>query len=324
MQRYAHTPARLSPYFNSGNLTASREIGERPFPFSDGCDVDGCATKEEIEMKKLIVVTGIVSLAGIALFFGCSKEGRDEAMNRLGKAGKALNGEVRPDDMEHATPNIVAEQQRKERIRQNTQWTAENQALHPIEYCQAQLEDLAQVSQQLEVQAHKYAVAKSQVQRSIANADSQVSNFEKFIAEGKKAYREAESTGKWPTSVNGYSMTQDKLKEKLVEASRRIKPLKDSAAKNKTLLKSLERKSELVAARQREAVELKERLTITIGDLKLKKIDEGSDGLKDTLNALNDSLASLGGDLSDPSLDDLASPDSKSSMQTEFDALMAE
>ena len=310
--------------FHQGLLRASEEIRERPFPSSDGCGVDGYATKEEIEMKKLIVVTGIVSLAGIALFFGCSKEGRDEAMNRLGKAGKALNGEVRPDDMEHATPNIVAEQQRKERIRQNTQWTAENQALHPIEYCQAQLEDLARVSQQLEVQAHKYAVAKSQVQRSIANADSQVSNFEKFIAEGKTAYREAESTGKWPTSVNGYSMTQDKLKEKLVEASRRIKPLKDSAAKNKTLLKSLARKSELVAARQREAVELKERLTITIGDLKLKKIDEGSDGLKDTLNVLNDSLASLGGDLSDPSLDDLASPDSKSSMQTEFDALMAE
>ena len=275
-------------------------------------------------MKKLIVVAGIVSLSGIALFFGCSKEGREEAMNRLGKAGRALNGEVRPDDMEHATPNIVAEQQRKERVRQNTQWTAENQALHPIEYCQAQLEDLVRVSQQLEVQAHKYAVAKSQVQRSIANADSRVSNLEKFIAEGKKAYREAESAGKWPTSVNGYSMTQDKLKEKLVEASRRIKPLKDSAAQDKARLKSLEQKSELVSARQREAVELKERLTITISNLKLKKIDEGSAGLKDTLNALNDSLASLGGNLSDPSLDDLVAPDSKSSTQTEFDALMAE
>ena len=39
MQRYAHTPARLSPYFCMGNLTASHEIGERPFPFSDDCVV---------------------------------------------------------------------------------------------------------------------------------------------------------------------------------------------------------------------------------------------------------------------------------------------
>lgn len=275
-------------------------------------------------MKKLIIVASVVSLCGFALVNGCSKEDRNEAMNRLGKAGQALNGEVSPDDEEHDTPNIVAEQQRKERIRQNTKWTAENQALHPVEYCQAQLEDIGRVSQQLEVQAHKYAVAKSQVQRSITNAETQIANFEKFLAEGKKAYREAEAAGKWPTSVNGYSMTQDKLRDKLVEAARRIKPLKESAAKNTVLLKSLERKSGLVAARQREAVELKERLTITISDLKLKKIDEGSDGLKDTLNALNDSLASLGGDLSDPSLDDLASSDSKSSTQAEFDALMAE
>ena len=33
MQRYAHTPARLSSYFITGNLTASTEIGERPFLF---------------------------------------------------------------------------------------------------------------------------------------------------------------------------------------------------------------------------------------------------------------------------------------------------
>lgn len=278
----------------------------------------------ENKMQKLMVIVGVISLCGIALFWGCSREDRDEAMNRLGKAGKALNGDVCPDDKEHETPNIVAEQQRKERIRQNTEWTAENQALHPVEYCQAQMDELSKVSQQLEVQAHKYAVAKSQVQRAIANAELQVGNFEKFLTEGKNAYREAEATGKWPVSVNGYSMTQDKLREKLVEASRRIKPLMESATKNKTLLKSIERKSALVAARQREAVELKERLVITISDLKLKKIDDGSDGLKDTLNALNDSLVSLGGDFSDPPLDDLAAPDSKSSTQAEFDALMAE
>ena len=41
MQRSAHTLARLSSYFITGNLTASTEIEERPFPFSDGCGVAG-------------------------------------------------------------------------------------------------------------------------------------------------------------------------------------------------------------------------------------------------------------------------------------------
>lgn len=274
-------------------------------------------------MKKLIAVAAVAAVGVFALLNGCSQEDRDEAINRIGKAGKALNGEVSPNDRDNGTPNIVAEQQRKERIRQNTEWTPENQALHPIEYCQAQLEEIAKISSQLEVQAHKYAVAKSQVQRAISNAEAQAASFEKFIESGKKAYREAETTGSWPASFNGYSLSREKLQEKLVEASRRVKPLKESAAKNKSVLASLKRKSDLVSKRQRETVELKERLNITISDLKLKKLDEGSEGLKDTLNALNDALSSLGTDTSDPSLDDLAAPDAASATQAEFEALMA-
>ena len=273
-------------------------------------------------LKDAAVAVAMAILAG-TMPCGCSQEGRDEAINRLGKAGKALNGEVRPDDKEHGTPNIVAEQQRKERIRQNTEWTAENQALHPIEYCQAQLEEVVKIASQLEVQAHKYAVAKSQVQRTIANAEAQAANFERFIEAGKKAYREAEASGNWPAAVNGHPLTQEKLREKLLEASRRIKPLRESAARNKSTLASLKRKSDAITVRQRETVELKERLNITITDLKMKKLDDGSQGLKDTLNALNDSLASLGGDFADPSLDDLAAPDSTSATQEEFDALMS-
>ena len=106
-------------------------------------------------MKKLSVAVCVIAMGGLAIFYGCSKEARDEAMNRIGKAGKALNGEVRPDDKEHETPNIVAEQQRKERIRQNTKWTPENQAKFPVEYCQAMLEQVDKDAKQYEVVMHK-------------------------------------------------------------------------------------------------------------------------------------------------------------------------
>ena len=91
---------------------------------------------------KILTLVGVAAVVGIACYVGCSKESRDEAINRLGKAGKALNGEVYPDDADNGVANIVREQQRKERIRQNTTWTAENIARHPKEYCQAQLETL--------------------------------------------------------------------------------------------------------------------------------------------------------------------------------------
>ena len=134
---------------------------------------------------KLITAVGIVALVGAVGYVGCSREGRDEAMARLGKAGRALNGEVRPDDAEHDVPNIVREQQRKERIRQNTQWTAENRALHPVEYCQAMLADLDDYAKRLEVVMHKMMVAKSAAAREISDNETMAKSLSKFLDEAK-------------------------------------------------------------------------------------------------------------------------------------------
>ena len=92
---------------------------------------------------KTLLITALC--AGSVILSGCSKESRDEVIERTTKAAKELNGSERKskDKDENKPPDIVAEQQRKERVRQNTQWTAENQALHPVEYCQAQLEEVA-------------------------------------------------------------------------------------------------------------------------------------------------------------------------------------
>ena len=70
MQRQAHTLARLSPYFAKGNLTASMEIGGRPFPFSDDCLggfwMWGQADRQEVRMNAKIAVVGCM-----AILVGC-------------------------------------------------------------------------------------------------------------------------------------------------------------------------------------------------------------------------------------------------------------
>ena len=151
----------------------------------------------------LLAIVGLVAL----YLLGCSREERDEAMNRMGKAAKALNGEVRPNDQKHATPNIVAEQQRKERIRQNTKWTAENQALHPIEYCQAQLEEIDRYSRQLEVSKHKLLTNQNTTRRKLAENEAQIKSISAFLDSAKKVYREAEDKNQWPMVLNGFSLS---------------------------------------------------------------------------------------------------------------------
>lgn len=184
----------------------------------------------------------VIGVAGVALALfvcGCSQEGRDEAIERLEKAARAINGDVRPDDKEHETPNIVAEQQRKERIKQNTKWTPENRARHPLEYCQARLEQLQADSRRLEASAHEIACGIAKAEREISNANAQVLQLEKFLAMAKKTYRECEASSRWPANIGGFSLSREKTREKIVEADQKRKELMSSASKRNNQLVKL-------------------------------------------------------------------------------------
>lgn len=262
----------------------------------------------------------------IALFLalaicGCSEDSREEAAERLATAGKALTGEVRSDGK---TPKVVADQQLKERKRQDTEWTPENQALHPIEYCQAQLETLAENAKRLDVQAHKYAVAKNQALRTISDAEAQLASVAQFLDEAKRAYRESETSGKWPVTIRGFALSKEKAQEKIVEAAEKRPTLQGTIARNRTLLAVVEKKAIRVAEEQKNIVKTKERIQMVLNDLNLKKVVDGDDGITDALKAINDTLGSLGTNYDDPAIDDLLVPDKASTIKMSFDAIMAE
>ena len=103
-----------------------------------------------------------VAVVAACIFIGCS----DEIAERGGNAWNAIKGETTPGEK---TPRIVKEQQRKERSRQNNTWTPENRALHPVEYCQAQLEDLQRYSRELEARAHEKSCAIAAVKRTLGD-----------------------------------------------------------------------------------------------------------------------------------------------------------
>ncbi len=275
-------------------------------------------------MKKLSVAVCVIAMGGLAIFCGCSKEDRDEAMNRIGKAGKALNGEVRPDDKEHETPNIVAEQQRKERIRQNTKWTPENQAKFPVEYCQAMLEQVDKDAKQSEVVMHKCLTAKSAVSRKMAEDSAQLKSLEGFLANAKKVYRDSDAANKWPATVNGFALAKEKLQEKIVEAAGKIKTIQARQAVQRTNLTKLEKKIARVTDEQRKLVLTKESLQRTLENLQLKKVIDSEDGIKASVAAINDALGALGDNEGDVALDDLVAPDKTSATQEAFDAIMKE
>jgi hypothetical protein len=256
---------------------------------------------------------------------GCSRESRSEAARRTKKAGDALFGEKEdPAEKEHSVPLIAQEQQRRERIRQNTEWTQENQAKHPVEYCQAQLEQLKVFDQRLGTVRHRILVELNRVRRERATADKRRAALEKFLVDSKKAYRAAEKDGAWPVTLGGFALSQEKAQEKMVEAANTLAALRGATAAQANQEVSLQRKLERVEAEQRRIPALRERIQSTINDLRTKQVVDGNDGIADALSALNDALGALGTDLQSPSLDTLVTPSHSTNIREEFDALMRE
>ena len=263
-------------------------------------------------MKKLIMISVVVALSG------CSQEQREDAIDRVTSAAKELNGAV------NATPTIVVEAQRKEKRRQDTQWTKENRALHPVEYCQAQLEELDRMAQLLQVQVHSIATAKASVRRKREDGVSQIESLGKLLKEAKDAYREADAENKWPMALNGFQLTKERAMQKIVDIAQKISAQKTFVEKSKNVLASLEKKSIKLDVEQRKLVIIREKVQTTIDELKTRQIVEGVNGVLDALNAINDSIASLGVDASDPSIEDLLIPSTENDRVRLFKEIMSE
>lgn len=266
----------------------------------------------------LPVVAFVVSL------LACSQEDRDVAVSRIAKAGKALNGEVRPDDVEHDTPNIVVDQQRKERVKQNTQWTPENQARYSIEYCHAQLEETKKMSERLDVQQHTLMVTKNGLIRKISDLEAEENQLQSFLDKAKESYREASAKNAFPMRLNGYEVSREKAQVAIVEASRKLKTTRSQLMPNRNSVKRIDQRLAQITREQRNVVALRDRLEMTLSDLKTKQVIDGEKGVGDALKALEDAMTALQKASNEPDIIDLMLPDAASKEQEEFKAIMAE
>lgn len=162
-------------------------------------------------MKLVLIIVVAALVAGAMSLIGCS----EEAQGRVSNAVEALRGE--DNSQGERLPKIVSEQQKREQLRQDSQWTPENQRLHPKEYCQAKLEQLRAYADTLAVSAHKIAMARSKVARTVESKQGEQRQAETFLATAKQAYREAEAANAFPMTLGGFKVSKE-------VAQRRIPP----------------------------------------------------------------------------------------------------
>lgn len=271
-----------------------------------------------IELAIVVIAIGIV--AGLVGFVGCSRESRDDAITRVSDAARALNGD--PD--EPRTPDIVRKQQAAEKKRQNAEWTAENQAKHPIEYCQAQLKQVDDMAQRLETEVHKLNVLRAGQDRKAKENDATAAKMEKQLAELKAAYRDAEAAGSWPMSYNGFQLPQQKAQKFIVETNARLTAAREQSVPIKNVLARIDRRLAEIQKEQVTLVRTKEKLNVTLSALQAKNVVEGEKGISDALEAINDSIGSLSGWTEDLSFEDISAGTPEMEISSAFDEIMAD
>ena len=262
----------------------------------------------------------VTAVAGMVCCIGCSRDAREDLGERVEKLGQAIqSGGDRERD-----PHIVRELQRKERIRQDNEWTPENRARHPVEYCQAKLEDLRKHAQTLEGVVHEKLCKINALKREMENNAALETNLAKFIETAKQAYREGEQANRWPVQIGGFALSQETAKAKIIEAAQKLSGIRGKVATRSNILRALEKSLEKARGEQKVVSDTQEKLQNVISELKLKKVIDGDDGIKASLDAIGDSLDALGGSTADnPSLETLSSPDEKATQDALFKEIMS-
>lgn len=256
----------------------------------------------------------------LAAACACTREGREEAMDRMASAGRALNG----GDTDGRTPDVVRKQREAEARRQNRDWTAENQAKHPVEYCRAQLETVDRNAAELGAVAHKIAVELRTCKRENLDDAAQADGLSRFLDSAKAAYRAAEAEGRWPVQVGGFSLAQERAQEKIVEAAGKIPELQSRIAARENRMAALRKKMDLVNAEQKQLAVHRERVQATLRALETQQVIDADGEIAAALGAIGDSIGALAPDEDDPVLAVLAAPDRRTSLAAEFAAIMAE
>ena len=267
-------------------------------------------------MKKVLMIVGAIGVVAVAYYLIAPEEKRDALLERVENLGRASDGE-------HVA-KVVREQQRKERIRQNNTWTPENRALHPVEYCQAQLEELQRYSRELEARAHEKACAIAAVKRTLGDNDAMEKNLKKFIAEAKKTYKECEAANSWPATLGGYSLSREKTQDKIIEAAQKMAEVQAKTVGKKNQLVALEKTLAVTQNEQKRIVKIREQVQNTINDLRIKKVIEGDNSIVASLNAIEDNMGTLGVDYDDPKIESIVQPDEKTTREELFKKIMAE
>ncbi len=207
-------------------------------------------------------------------------------------------------------PRIVREAERRERERQNTQWTPENIRANPALFLQDMIAASDALKNKIEAQDIAFIRLKKQAERKVSEADSAIARYTKFLNEAKKQYKAAKENGNaFPVNVNGFELSEEELSEKVADALERIELSKKSRATNSVVVKKVEIRQGVLKTKSRELRSIRRKLVLQLEQVKMNEALGEIDAFTEVLGVLKDMSLEISEDPAKLSLDDITEED---------------
>ncbi len=278
------------------------------------------------EWTRMVQMAAVPVLAVAAAWMaGCNP--RDENEVRKGSAapiaprGEAMKTAVvavpptvvvaqeAPTVVVQKTPTVVAKAAAREAARQDSTWTSENIQKNPYLFIQDQIRNCDQLKAKIEAQNITMTRLNKQAARSIEEADAMTARYTTFLEQAKAAYKQAEASGAWPVTLNGYQLDEEQLGDRIADALERIELAKKDRAAGEVIVRKTAARKDILKAKGRELASLRLKLVQQGEQVKMNSQLAEINDLSNVLGVMKDMMLEIDEDPTQPNLEDLAADD---------------
>ena len=207
------------------------------------------------------------------------------------------------------TPTVVANAALREAIRQDSTWTSENIQANPYLFIQDQIRQCDQLKAKIEAQTITMVRLEKQATRNIEESDAMIARYTTFLSQAKAAYKQAEASGTWPVTINGYQLDEEQLGDRIADALERIELAKKDRAAGETIARKTAARQSLLKAKGRELASLRLQLVQQGEQVKMNSQLAEINDLANVLGIMKDMMLEIDEDPTQPNLDDLTGDD---------------
>ena len=184
-------------------------------------------------------------------------------------------------------------------------WTPEERVRNPKAYCLAKQQELSSLAEKLETGYIQLSQACHHLETEERKSQLLSKRLEEFLEEAKQCYKQAESSGEWPTSVQNEVFTKERLQKKIVESHERLKSLRESSLQIRNKKTTLQQRRQTQFEKLKRIPALRQKMENVLVDLQQEKQLGDEQRLKAVLDGLESALDAMQSDVQSPSLENL-------------------